>query len=237
MANKNVLFLIIGLLLFAGCASQATNASYQAERKRVQRPPMPAYRPPAIEEGSLWSEERGISLFSDIRARRVGDTVTVRIVEDPEAKLDANTKTSRTSSLNGKLKFLGYMQALADKNMRLAQNPGEDDLIKSTLNTSFDGKGTSDREGHINAYITARVVNVLPNGNLYINGMREIKVNNELQYITLAGIIRPVDISTSNEIVSTYIADARITYSGVGVVADKQHPGWLTRVMDYVWPF
>jgi flagellar L-ring protein precursor FlgH len=129
------------------------------------------------------------------------------------------------------------MQALADRNQRLAQNPGEDALIKSTIKTTFDGKGTSDREGYISAYITASVVKVLPNGNLYINGMREIKVNNELQYITLAGIIRPVDISTSNEIVSTYIADARITYSGVGVVADKQHPGWLTRVMDYVWPF
>jgi len=237
MADRNIPCLILGLLLFAGCASQSTNTAYQAERQMIQRPPLPEYQSPAIEEGSLWSEEMGISLFSDLRARRVGDTVTVRIVEDPEASLDANTKTSRSSSINGKLKFLGYMQALADRNQRLAQNPGEDELIKSTLTSSFDGKGTSDRMGHVSAYITARVVRVLPNGNLYINGMREIKVNNEMQYITLSGIIRPEDISTSNEIVSTYVADARITYSGVGVVADKQHPGWLARIIDYVWPF
>ena len=167
----------------------------------------------------------------------MGDVVTVRIVEDPEATLNANTKTSRSSSLGAKLKFLGYMQALAAKNPNLAQNAGEDELIKSSINSSFDGKGTSDRDGHLSAYITARVVKVLPNRNLYINGIREIRVNHELQYITLSGIVRPEDISSSNEVVSTYIADARITYSGVGVVSDKQHPGWLSRIMDYVWPF
>lgn len=129
------------------------------------------------------------------------------------------------------------MQYLAEKNARLAQNPGGEALINSSLDTSFDGKGTSDREGHVSAYITAMVVKVLPNGNLYINGKREIKVNNELQYITISGIIRPEDISTSNEVASTFVADARVAYSGVGVVSDKQIPGWLGRILDHIWPF
>jgi flagellar L-ring protein precursor FlgH len=205
--------------------------------KRVQEPTFPEYRIPKVDEGSLWSEERGVSLFTDIRARRVGDTVTVRIVEDPEAELNANTKTSRSSSVDAKLKFLGYMQWLAEKNPRLAQNPGGQALISSSFDTAFDGKGSSNRDGHVSAYITAMVVKVLPNGNLYISGKREIKVNHEMQYITISGIIRPEDVSTSNEISSTFVANARVTYSGVGPVADKQSPGWLARIMDHVWPF
>ena len=85
--------------------------------------------------------------------------------------------------------------------------------------------------------MSALVVKVLPNDNLYINGKREIKVNNETQYITLSGIVRPEDISPLNEISSTFVADAKITYSGIGPLADKQKPGWLGRIIDYVWPF
>jgi flagellar L-ring protein precursor FlgH len=205
--------------------------------KKVQEPAFPEYKTPKVEEGSLWSEERGISLFTDFRARRVGDTITIRIVEDPQASLEANTKTSRASSVDAKLKFLGYMQYLAEKNPRLAQNPGGEALINSSLNTAFDGKGSSDRKGKVTAYITAMVAKVLPNGNLYVSGKREIKVNNELQYITISGIVRPEDVSTSNEVASTFVADARIAYSGVGSVSDKQVTGWLGRIVDHVWPF
>jgi len=110
-------------------------------------------------------------------------------------------------------------------------------LFSASLSTAFDGKGSSDRDGHVKAYITAVVEKVLFNGNLYISGQREVRVNNETQYITLSGVVRPKDITSSNEVSSTYVADARITYSGSGPVADKQRPGWLGRVVDYVWPF
>jgi len=108
-----------------------------AEIKMIHEPQFSGYEPPKIEEGSLWSEIGGIDLYPDRRARKVGDIVTVRIVEDPEAELNANTKTARMSSIDAKLKFLGYMKALAEKNPRLAQNPGEDDLIKAGLGMSF----------------------------------------------------------------------------------------------------
>ena len=144
MISKNTLILFIAILFLSGCASRPkTSQTYKAEMKRVQDPAFPEYQMPKKQEGSLWSEERGISLFTDFRARRVGDTITIRIVEDPQAKLEANTKTSRASSVNAKLKFLGYMQALAEKNPRLAQNPGVDTLIESSLATSSDGKGSS----------------------------------------------------------------------------------------------
>ena len=238
MFSKYTLILGIVILFLTGCASRPhTSQTYKAEMKRVQEPAFPEFQMPKVEEGSLWSEERGISLFTDIRAKRVGDTITIRIVEDPQASLEANTKTTRASSLDAKLKFLGYMQALAEKNPRLAQNPGVDALMQSSLSTSFDGKGSSDRKGNVTAYITAMVVKVLPNGNLYVSGKREIKVNNELQYITISGIVRQEDISTSNEVASTFVADARVAYSGVGAVSDKQIPGWLGRIVDHVWPF
>ena len=235
--TKSFCVLCILLIFFTGCAVFRTNTSHVPEIKSIQEPQFPEYTPPVIEEGSLWSDARGVTLYPDTKARRVGDVVTVRIVEDPEAELNANTKTSRSSSINAQLKFLGYMQALADKNSRLAQNPGEDDLIKAGLGMSFDGKGSSDRDGHVKAYVSAMVVKVLPNENLFIQGKREIKVNNETQYIALSGIIRPEDISPHNEISSTYVANAKITYSGIGPLADKQKPGWLGRIVDYVWPF
>ncbi len=235
--TKSYCVLCILLIFFTGCAVFPTNTSHVPELKSIQEPQFPEYIHPVVEEGSLWSDARGITLYPDRRARRVGDVVTVRIVEDPEAELNANTKTSRSSSINAQLKFLGYMQALADKNSRLAQNPGEDDLIKAGLGMSFDGKGSSDRDGHVKAYVSAMVVKVLPNENLFIQGKREIKVNNETQYIALSGIIRPEDISPHNEISSTYVANAKITYSGIGPLADKQKPGWLGRIVDYVWPF
>ena len=237
MIRKQTLMIGMTILFLAGCASDPISPAYRADMKKVQEPSYPEYQSPKVEEGSLWSEQRGMSLFTDIRASRVGDTVTIRIVEDPEAALSANTKTSRSSSVNGKLQFLGYMQWLADHNQNLAQNPGVDALINSSLVSSYDGKGTSDRDGHVNAYITAMVIKVLPNGNLFISGKREIKVNHELQYITISGIIRPEDVTPANEISSTYIADARIAYSGVGPVSDNQSPGWLARILNHVWPF
>lgn len=237
MAYRTVCFLCVLLLSPMGCAMWPTRTSHVQDIRNIQEPQFPEYVPPPIAEGSLWSETEGIALYRDRRARKVGDIVTVRIVEDPEAKLNATTKTSRKSSADAKLKFLGYMKALADKNSRLAQNPGSDSLLQGELGLSHEGKGSSDRDGHVKAYISAVIVKVLPNEQLYINGKREIKVNSETQYITLTGVIRPEDISPSNEISSTYVANARITYSGIGPLADKQKPGWLGRVLDHVWPF
>jgi len=229
--------MVVGMVVLSGCASRSKNMPELNELKKVEHLQVPEFASPRMEEGSLWSEAQGTALFQDRRAGKVGDIVTVRIVEDPEAELNANTKTSRSSNIEGKLEFLGYMKALAEKNPRLAQNPGVDPLFKSELTSSFDGKGTSNRDGHVAAYVPAMVMKVLPNGHLVITGKREIRVNHETQYITLSGIVRPDDIGPTNEVSSTYMADAKIVYSGTGPLADKQKPGWLGRAIDHVWPF
>ncbi|MEE9611431.1 MAG: flagellar basal body L-ring protein FlgH [Desulfatiglandales bacterium] len=240
MVPKRYFILFVTLIIATGCGHSsyyAQDASRVPAVKKIKEPQFPKFRPPKIEEGSLWSDARGLDLYPDIKARKVGDIVTVRIVEDPEAKLNANTKTSRSSNLEAKLAFLGYMQWMAEKNPRLAQTPGESPLIKANLASSFDGQGSSNRDGHVKAYISAVVVGVLPNGNLYINGKREIKVNNEIQYITLSGVVRPEDVNSFNEVSSAFVADLKVNYSGIGPLADKQNPGWLGRIIDYVWPF
>jgi len=238
MVQSRYFMLCMALILMAGCAGLPKNASKMTGTTMMRQPKFETYMPPKSDEGSLWSEASVSNLFNDIKARKIGDVITVRIVEDPEAKLDANTKTSRASSIGAaRLKFLGYMKALANKNPNLAQNPGTDDLISASLASKFDGQGSSDRDGHVKAYISAVVEKVLYNGNLYIRGNRKIRVNNETQYITLSGIVRPEDISSSNEVSSTYVADANISYSGIGPLADKQQPGWLGRILDHVWPF
>ena len=239
MPVRKYLQFCIAIIFLTGCASAPPKeTSGTVGIRTASAPKIPYFESVRTAEGSLWSDVSGIQLFPDRRARQVGDVVTVRIVEDPEASLNANTQTSRSSSVDAaKLEFLGYMKALAEKNPRLAQNPGTDDLFSASLGMKFDGKGTSDRDGHVKAYISAMIVKVLPNGNLFIDGQREIRVNNETQFITLSGIIRPEDISPTNEISSTYVAAAKIGYSGRGPIADKQKPGWLGRIVDYVWPF
>ena len=135
---------------------------------------------------------------------------------------------------------MGYMKALEDKNKKSGTDSSRFDrtsMFKANFKPSFTGQGTNNREGELDAYVTARVVQVLANSNLRILGRQEIMVNNETQHITISGIIRTEDIDTNNEVQSTYVADARIEYSGKGVIADKQRPGWLMRVLDRVWPF
>jgi len=239
-----VCLIILGMANLSGCSAIMHKASVQAPGGDIRVPQPETYPIPIPEPsvGSLWADSGSTKLFVDMRAREVGDLVTVTISETPSAKLDANTKTSRDSSIEaGITDLLGYMKAIEEKNQGVWGSPsGQLDrtsMFKASFKPSFDGKGSSDRSGNVIASITARVVQVLPNANLRILGKREIKVNNETQYITISGTIRPEDIAEDNVIQSAYIADARIEYTGRGIIADKQKPGWLMRILDHVWPF
>ena len=229
-----VCFALAAITFLSGCATPPGKASVQAPSSDICGSQLENYPLPEPSEGSLWADSGSTKLFVDLRAREVGDLVTVQISETQSGKLDANTKTSRDSSIEaGITDLLGYMKRLEEKHNTLDRTS----LFNANFKPSFDGKGSSDRSGSVVASITARVVRVLPNGNLYISGKREVRVNNETQYITVAGIIRPEDIGQDNVIQSTYIADARVEYTGKGVIADKQRPGWLMRILDHVWPF
>ena len=116
-------------------------------------------------------------------------------------------------------------------------NPFGAASVSGSMTSDFKGDGTTSRSGDLTAFITCRVTEVLPNGNLRIVGTREILVNHENQVIVLSGVIRPRDINDQNIIASRFIADAKIAYSGSGIIDDRQRPGWLANILDIVWPF
>ncbi len=236
-ANQLVFILMLALLLaLAGCAGN---------KKPDSTPEAPRADDSAILEeqaaraarqqrtGSLWQQNRG-SLFAENKAGRIGDILTVAIYEQASAEKEAGTSTGRSSSASmGIPKLFGYEAALAAKNSNL--DPSS--LISANTENTFEGSGSTSREEKLSATLTTRVVEAVGNGNLRIEGSKTVRVNNEDQIIRLTGIVRPADISANNVIDSKYILDAKIEYTGDGVISEKQRPGWLARLIDVTWPF
>ncbi len=221
--------LIIGGLLLSGCAARTTLPTTQLPSDNA---PQITVEAPQT-SGSLWTENRG-SLFGDIKARQLGDILTVAIFEQASASREATTKTGRSSSnAAGISKFLGFETDF--NSLHSALDPTR--LIATNYDNDFKGSGSTSRKENLVATLSTRVVEVFPNGNLRIEGGKTITVNHEEQIIVLTGIVRPNDISSQNVIDSKYVLDAKIAYTGKGVISDKQRPGWMTRILDNVWPF
>jgi len=179
-------------------------------------------------KGSLWNEKQSRSFFfRDAKASNVGDIVTVRVVENASGSKAAETSTSRTSNLT----------ASATPFFGLPANTLTNLGATGDFENSFEGDGTTTRSGSLTADVTAIVTVVYPNGNMMIEGEREVLINNEKEYLAVSGIVRPEDVLQGNTVFSTVIADAKIEYSGSGVVSDKQRPGWFVRILDFIWPF
>ncbi|NOX34976.1 MAG: flagellar basal body L-ring protein FlgH [Deltaproteobacteria bacterium] len=192
----------------------------------------PRFSLPRPSEGSLWINKTG-SMFEDSKAAHVGDTVIVDIIENSTSSMNVNTESSRKTGMDIGLPTINL---LGDKKI-FGAPPGATKLLGTDFSNTFKGQAKSDRSGQVTASIAARVTEVLPNGNLSLFGRRAVKVNNEVQYITVAGVVRPQDISASNRVKSSYLADSRIEYYGKGALADKQKPGWGTRILDNIWPW
>lgn len=192
--------------------------------------------PPSVAEtGSLWSDQAYEQfLYYDQKAKSVGDLLTVKIVEASQASRSASTSLDRSSSIEAGVSALAGVETQLTT-LRPELSPSA--LLGASTGNSFKGDGQTTRSGSLTATVTARVVEVLPNGNLILFGTQEVKINHELQVLTIRGIVRPQDIQINNLVLSTYIADARIEYSGIGVVQEKQKPGWLSRTVDRIWPF
>ena len=217
------LALIAALLAgLAGCATPSvqTIAAPRPQEKVQMATPAPA-------EGSLWAGRSSHSIFADNKARNLGDIVTINIVEAASASKNATTKTARKSGVEAS--WSGVLEKLTGDWV------GGDQKV--AFGNEFDGKGETTRTSFLNAYITAQVIHVLPNGNLVIQGARQVLVNNENQFINVQGVIRVEDILANNVVLSNVIADAKIELGGQGVVSDKQQPGWLARMLDWAWPF
>jgi len=226
---KTVLVVIPFVVLIMGCVAP----SKMTPIPKVEVPPERFEPKATISEGSLWSSAALPSFFSDVKARQVGDTVTISIVEAASASKNAETKTGRTSGLEAS--YSGIFDSLTSGLSINGQKIGTDHKVDFSNN--FDGSGATTRSSSMTAVIAARVAKVLANGSLVIRGVRQVRVNSENQWIYLQGVIRPEDISSNNVVLSTSIADAVIELSGQGPVSDKQNPGWLAKALDWAWPF
>jgi flagellar L-ring protein FlgH len=198
--------------------------------------PMPAPPQERYAPNSLW-RAGARTFFNDQRAARVGDILTVKIQIEDKADLSNTTNRSRSgSSESGVTNLFGLENSLR----RLPFVPDTIDptaLVGADGSTTSSGAGAVAREEKIELTVAAVVVQVLPNGNLIIDGNQQVKVNHELRELTVAGIIRPEDISSDNTIRHTQIAEARISYGGRGDIAAMQRPAIGQRLADAVSPW
>ena len=200
----------------------------------------PAYMtPPPKQNGSIFQAGYEVTLYEDIRARRVGDIITVLLTENTNASKKASTSTSKDTALELDSPTLFGREFRFD----LAR-PFSSSKKNATLQTSvsgansFDGEGDSAQSNSLTGNITVTVSEVLPNGNLIVQGQKRLTINQGDEYVQFAGIVRPLDITPDNTVLSTKVADARIAYVGDGMVADANTQGWLGRFFNSRWwPF
>jgi len=172
--------------------------------------------------GQDMRENLSRSLFADQKATRVGDAVTILVVETNSASNDATTSSSRQSDLSLSASGKTGTSSAPDVSLGLGTQ------------NSFKGQGSTETNGSIRAKLSARVDSVLSNGNLVINGNRTIVINGEEQQIKISGIVRPSDIQADNSIYSFNISDARIAFEGSGIVSHAQGPGWITKLLHWL---
>lgn len=172
-----------------------------------------------------WMTDLGL----DPRARRVNDLVTVRVIESIVAQGTADSQLSKNSKGTASVTRLF---GLEDK---FPDWLDPTNLANTTSDTQFKGGGTTTRSGELSATITARVVEVLPNGDFVLEGAREIDINGDRQIVVLTGVVRPQDIDRANRVLSTSIGQLRIQYYGRGLIKDNLRPGWLIRLLNKIF--
>ena len=221
---------IIGLLVSTGCAPELGE---YVPRKREYKSPVEfkqATEKPS--NGGLWTpSQQGNFMFMDRRARAVGDIVTVVIEEMANASRGASATLDRESAMSNAIgDILGLFKLLQPELVGM-------DLLNTKTNSDFKGGGTTTRTERLQATVPATVMNVLPNGNLYVSGYRVVLVNNEEHQFHINGVVRPSDITDGNIIKSNRIAEAEVKFTGRGDITRKLNPGYLNRVIDEFNPF
>ena len=219
--------LIVLALSATACATPPSLPTSAPDWSPAEPAPAPDTRDT---NGAIWSSAGGLSLFEDVRARRVGDVVTVLLQERTAATKSASTNSSSTTSIDlptptvfGSPVVIGGREILS---------------IDASAGTDFAGGGDAAQSNRLDGSIAVTIERVYPNGNLAIRGQKRISLNNGGEHVRVAGIVRAIDISPDNTVRSSDIADARIAYGGDGLVADASRAGWFTRMLNSsIWPF
>lgn len=230
------LFLLPFLPLLAGCAVDPEDFNVQPRLtpvgsgiQRISTGAEPgSFQGVGDDMNPLAWEGTSADLFRDPRARRVGDIVTVNIFINDKATLDNNSQRSRESEVDAG--FAIGLDFLPTK----YPTAGSATVDSSS---SSKGKGEIDRSEKIDFSVAAVVTNILPNGNMVISGSQEVRVNFEVRVLSIAGVVRPQDISRENTVPYDKIAEARVSYGGRGRLSEVQQPGWGQQLFDIFTPF
>lgn len=218
-------FAATSVLALAGCAGM------QTQRDDGQWAPTAPMQPEAVSvaDGSIYHDAQNMELFSDPRAHRVGDILTVVLEESTQASKKATTSTSKTdkTSIDAPV-VLGQGLSINGKAASVGLNGDR----------SFSGDGSSSQSNQLSGQITVTVSQRLTNGNLMIRGEKWLTINQGQELVRISGIVRPQDINPDNSVSSSRVADARIGYTGRGSLADANTQGWLSRFFNSKWmPF
>ena len=184
-----------------------------------------------VTTGSIW-QDTSADLFRDPRARRIGDTVTVKISISDEASLDSKSDRSRESTRDFSF-GIDYDVGIGGFK-RQGSGSGQHNISSESAHA---GEGQTSRSEKVDLVMAAVVTQVLPNGNLIVRGSQEVRVNYEVRILTVAGIVRPRDIEQDNSVSYDKIAEARISYGGRGRISEVQQPGLIQQLLDIMTPF
>ena len=205
----------------AGCAMPAPRDDHQWAATMPAEQTVP---PPT--DGSIYHADQGMELFNDARAHRVGDILTISLVESTQASKKASTSTSKKDNTDiAAPTILGHALKVGGKAAD----------ISTSGNRSFDGSGDSSQSNQLTGSITVTVAQRLSNGNLLVRGEKMLTINQGQELIRISGIVRPQDILQDNSVPSTRVADAQIAYTGKGSLADANTQGWLSRFFNSKW--
>jgi flagellar L-ring protein precursor FlgH len=220
----NTIVLLLLALMATGCA---TTAPQSDPGFAASRPPAPL--PPQENNGGIYQVNYGLALFQDTRARRVGDVLTVLLIESTNASKSASTSTERSNEIElGAANLFGRTPTFHGK-----------EVLGVGVSTSqgFEGGGDSSQSNRLDGSVTVSVHEVMANGYLVVRGEKILTLNQGTEYVRFSGIVRPSDIRADNTVFSTQVADTKISYSGEGAVADANAQGWLSRFFMMIWPF
>ena len=214
-------------LLVVWVITAGVTAAGQKNKKESEPPPV-AERPT---NGSLFTDSgRNVDLFRDLKPYRIGDIVFVDVVETSTASVSSSAKASSESGTLG-----AAVIGAAPLPTQIAG--GAAAVLGALGSRKYDGKGSTERSSKLRARIAARVVEVLPNGDLQIEAEKRVKINKEEELLTLSGLVRPRDVMPDNAVLSTSVADLRVHLNGKGVASAHNGPGWLARFLEKISPF
>lgn len=215
-------FCFLGFLLLSGCGTELTGPAPGDPRFA---PVYPEVTPAKLKSnGSIYQEGKTIGLYGDRKAHRIGDVLTIRLEETTNAQKKADTRNVKQNANTFNAPTL-FGHTIDELN------------FSTSSQQNFDSRGESKQSNNLQGNITVTVSNVLPNGNLTIQGESWISLNQGSEYVRLTGIVRADDIDADNTVSSRRVANARISYSGTGQVANSNRAGFLSRFFNAYWPY